>query len=114
MVTKTCLPSSLCDVSDSSDSFDSSDSSDSSDISDSTDSSDQKLVPARTVMGWTEQTHQTKNCYVITNLLNSRMLDFYKFLVIKTTQEMFPCAASFVLLLLFLDQQIKYTFLLKM
>ena len=41
MVTKTCLPSNLCDNSDSSDSIESCDSSDSSDSSDSCDSSDQ-------------------------------------------------------------------------
>ena len=42
MLTKTYLPSNLCDSSDSSDSNDSSDSCDSSDRSDSSDSSEQK------------------------------------------------------------------------
>ena len=42
MVTKTYIPSNLCDSSDSSDSNDRSDSSDSTDSSDSSDSSDRK------------------------------------------------------------------------
>ena len=47
MVTKTYLPSNLCDSSEGSDSSESCDSSDSSDSSDSGDSCDQKIVSSK-------------------------------------------------------------------